>query len=304
MLPAREAPPFDYPAVRARIDGTDPVLADTLGVPLRQLRAWASGSEAVPARYARELAWWAGSADRERALEAHGLRPCPDLGPLERTMLDAIDVTTHELTAFDRALKAVEKHTLECPRCSARARFLKENFPELGPFPESGVVSSMWGPLSAPLERVLTWRRGLVGVPRAAATGALLGSLLPMAITVGALIRVVTFRPDAWSSLVESLILVPVFVSLGASWGAALHLFRRTLRRLGFFGRLLTGFASAQVLMLSLSAVSQIPRVGLFEEGPFSFEAAAWIGLPLGLVLAIGFSTKEARDWWEQGDAG
>ncbi|MEJ7809465.1 MAG: hypothetical protein WKG32_03525 [Gemmatimonadaceae bacterium] len=195
-------------AARERLGLTVDEMAAELALTPHAYRACETGSVTLPRRYAEVVAYRAGVAEREAALVASGIPECA----WARSFEEELGRGSRE----PAPLRArVETHIAGCETCQARARFVRERFPDPPPIPMPRWVRG--------LDRVGTWVSARPSWVRPAIIGA-------AALAAMALIRVLIALPAAIRNP-EILALALGAVVLAAVAGAAGGLVYAWVRR-------------------------------------------------------------------------
>ena len=139
-------------AARETIGLTPEQLAAELGVAPRTYAAWESGTAAIPARHARDVAYRAAITEREDALNASGLPECEWVAAWHEAPQPR--KTEEQLARFE----ALSAHMKSCPQCIAREQFVTERF---GPLPEPPMPAWMrlTGRLGDAVDKLPAWAR-------------------------------------------------------------------------------------------------------------------------------------------------
>ena len=144
----------DLTRARALLGLSPGELAAEIGLTEHVIRAWEDGSLRVPREYALQIAFRAAIAERQAALASSGLAECPWVS---RWMEGSPAAGPGQRQHFD----ALRRHAAACPACTARARFIEENFP---PMPELPVPAVMRATRAAGkwLDKRPRWLRAVV----------------------------------------------------------------------------------------------------------------------------------------------
>lgn len=224
----------DLARARALLGLSPGELAAEMGLTEPVVRAWEDGSLRIPQQYALQIVWRAAVAERQAALASSGLAECtwvarwmdvtPPRGPTQRAHLDAL-----------------RRHAAMCPQCTARARFIEQNFPPMPDLPVPTPVRAFRAAGKA-LERFPRW-------VRAAAVGA-------AALGVVTVLRVAgTVVAGEGPSFVGALGLIAASIVGGAYLGAVAGLtyaiVRDPLRRIGRLGDYIAGVLCVWAYLLA-----------------------------------------------------
>ncbi len=242
-------------------------LAAEIGLTEPVVRAWEEGSLRIPRQYAIQIVWRAAVAERQAALASSGLPEC-------EWVARWMDVTPPAGTGQRGHIDALRRHATMCPQCTARARFIEQNFPPMPELPTPTFVRAMRSATKA-LERFPRWLR--LAVVASLAAGAF------SALQVAGLVA--SGEPP---SLGKALLLIGgmmVFGAyIGATAGITFLIVRDPLRRLGRVGDALTGVLCAWVCLLAALAPAQF-----FTDQPAfaTPENAAAVALVTGMIGGV-----------------
>ena len=210
-------------------------LAAEIGMTEPVVRAWEDGSLRIPQQYAIQIVWRAAVAERQAALASSGL---PECGWVTRWM-DAAPPQggTAQRAHFD----SLRRHAAVCPHCTARARFVEQNFPPMPDLPVPPTVRVLRA-AGAALKRLPQWVRAAV-----------VGSVAVGALTI---VRVAGMAvggegPSPLNALV--LIAGSFFVGayLGAVAGITYGIVRDPLRKIGRIGDHIAGILCVWAYLLA-----------------------------------------------------
>src|SRR5687767_9091358 len=160
-LMARVAPHMtaeDLSRARALLGLSPGELAAEIGLTEPVVRAWENGSLRIPQQYAIQIVWRAAVAERQAALASSGLPECTWVNRWMEAAPPGGGATQRE------HLDSLRRHAAVCPHCTARARFVEQNFP---PMPDLPVP-----PALRALRAAGTMLRRFPGWLRAAVVGA------------------------------------------------------------------------------------------------------------------------------------
>lgn len=259
----------DLTRARAMLGLSPGELAAEIGMTEPVVRAWEDGSLRIPQQYAIQIVWRAAVAERQAALASSGLPECtwvtrwmdsapPQGGAAQREHLDAL-----------------RRHAAVCPNCTARARFVEQNFPPMPDLPVPPVVRALRS-AGTLLKRLPQWLRA-----------AAVGSVAVGALTI---VRVAGMAVGgAGPSPVDALLLIAgSFVAgayLGAVAGITYAIVRDPLRKLGRAGDYLAGILCVWAYLLA----SVIPMELLTDRPAFATPddatALALGGAVIGAII-------------------
>jgi hypothetical protein len=209
-------------------------LAAEIGLTEPVVRAWEDGSLRIPQQYAIQIVWRAAVAERQAALASSGL---PECAWVARWM----DVVPPKGVAQRGHLDALRRHAAVCPQCTARARFIEQNFP---PMPEL--------PVPAPVRLMRAAGKVLKRLPqwlRSTAVGA-------VALGIFGILRVAGMAVGGEApSALDSLLFIGGSIIggayLGAVAGITYVIVRDPLRKIGRAGDYIAGILCAWVYILA-----------------------------------------------------
>jgi hypothetical protein len=258
----------DLTRARALLGLSPGELAAEMGLTEPVVRAWEDGSLRIPQEYAIQIVWRAAVAERQAALVSSGLPECtwvarwmdlaPPHGPAQREHLDAL-----------------RRHAAVCPQCTARARFIEQNFP---PMPDL--------PVPTPL-RVLRvagkWLKRLPQWLRAAVVGAVAVGIFTILRVAG--MAVAGEGPSPLSALLLVAGSIVGGAYLGAVAGITYAIVRDPLRKIGRAGDYVAGILCVWAYLLA----SVIPMQLLTERPAFATPedaaAIAFGGAVVGVII-------------------
>jgi hypothetical protein len=260
----------DLTRARAVLGLSPAELAAEIGLTEPVVRAWEDGSLRIPQQYAIQIVWRAAIAERQSALASSGLPECAWVG---RWM----DAAPPSGSAAQREhLDALRRHAGMCPQCTARARFVEQNFPPMPDLPVPAAVRALRA-AGAALKRLPQWLRAAV-----------VGGVAVFTLTV---VRVAGMAiAGEGPSPLEALLLITgsIFVGayLGAVAGITYAIVRDPLRRIGRLGDYLAGilcvwaYVLASVIPMELFAGR--PAFATQEEAAALALGGAFIGAIIG----------------------
>jgi hypothetical protein len=258
----------DLARARALLGLSPGELAAEMGLTEPVVRAWEDGSLRIPQQYALQIVWRAAVAERQAALASSGLAECtwvarwmdvtPPRGPTQREHLDAL-----------------RRHAATCPQCTARARFIEQNFPPMPDLPVPGPVRALRAAGKA-LERFPKW-------VRAAAIGAVTVGVLTILRVTGTVIA------GEGPSFLGALGLIAASIVGGAYLGAVAGLtyaiVRDPLRKLGRAGDYVAGVLCVWVNLLALFIPMQLVTGRPAFPTPDHATAVAVAGAVFGAIV-------------------
>lgn len=251
----------DLSRARALLGLSPGELAAEIGLTEPVVRAWENGSLRIPRQYAIQIVWRAAVAERQAALASSGLPECT-------WVIRWMDAAPPRGGAAQREhLDALRRHAALCPHCTARARFVEQNFPPMPDLPVPPTVRAL-RMASMALKRLPVWLRAAV-----------VGGVVVGAITI---LRVagMTVGGEGPSPL-DAVLLIARSIAEGAFFGAVAGItytiVRDPLRRIGRAGDYIAGILCVWAYVLA----SVIP-VQLFTGRP-AFDTPDQAG-----ALALG----------------
>lgn len=243
-------------------------LAAEMGLTEPVVRAWEDGSLRIPQQYAIQIVWRAAVAERQAALASSGLPECVWVG---RWM----DASPPRGVAQREHLGALRRHAAECPQCTARARFIEQNFP---PMPDL--------PVPAPVRALRVAGKSLKRLPqwlRAAVVGA-------VAVGVFTILRVagMAVAGDGPSPL-DALVLIAGSIVggayLGAVAGITYGIVREPLRKIGRAGDYVAGMLCVWAYLLASVIPLQLLTGRPAFATPDEAAAVAFGGAVIGAII-------------------
>jgi hypothetical protein len=246
-----------------------------------QVRAWEGIRSPIPRSLARRLDWVLALAEREAAIRAAGIPPCPVVQELTSTPMPKR--TPETLSALAAKLHT---HAATCPVCQQR-QAVWDAQPPLPPPPLP--------PFMALLASIHAHAEGLPSYLRPAIWGALGFGALTLfraAILLGA---------TRGAGLPQAAMAVGLGVAIGAyggaAWGLAYHFARPAFTRYGRTGDYLTGVAVAAAIGVAVSAPLAAFKVDPLFRKPVWWVILAIAALVIGLVLGHRvFRTRTTPD--------
>jgi hypothetical protein len=257
----------DLTRARALLGLSPGELAAEMGLTEPVVRAWEDGSLRIPQQYAIQIVWRAAVAERQAALASSGLPECTWVA---RWM----DVAPPRGSGQREHLEALRRHAAACPQCTARARFIEQNFP---PMPEL--------PIPTPVRVLRAAGKSLKRLPpwlRAAIVGA-------VAIGVFTILRVAGMAIGGEGpSPLDALLLIGGSIIggayLGAVAGITYAIVRDPLRKIGRAGDYVAGILCVWAYLLA----SVIPMQLLTGRPAFATpDEAAAVALGSAVVGVI-----------------
>lgn len=258
----------DLARARALLGLSPGELAAEMGLTEPVVRAWEDGSLRIPQQYALQIVWRAAVAERQAALASSGLPECtwvarwmdvaPARGPAQREHLDAL-----------------RRHAATCPQCTARARFIEQNFPPMPDLPVPVPVRVMRIAGKA-LKRLPQWLR-------AAAVGA-------VAVGIFTILRVagMAIAGEAPSALATLRLILGSIVGgayLGAVAGITYAIVRDPLRRIGRAGDYVAGILCVWAYLLASVIPMQLFTGRPAFATPEDAAAVAFGGAVVGIII-------------------
>jgi hypothetical protein len=231
----------DLTRARAVLGLSPAELAAEIGQTEPVVRAWEDGSLRIPRQYAIQIVWRAAVAERQAALASSGLPECTWVARWME-MTPAAGLTQREQVA------ALRRHAATCPQCTARARFIEQNFP---PMPDL--------PVPAPLRVLRAVGKALQRLPRwlrATVVGAIAFALFTFFQLAGMTMGGEGPLPLDALRLVALSILEGGY--LGAVAGITYAIVRDPLRKLGRAGDYVAGILCVWAFLLASLIPSQL----------------------------------------------
>ena len=269
MTRATEMTAADLARARALLGLSPGELAAEIGMTEPVVRAWEDGSLRIPQQYAIQIVWRAAVAERQAALASSGLPECTWVA---RWM----DATPPQGNAAQRAhFDALRRHAAVCPHCTARARFVEQNFPPMPDLPVPPTLRALRAAGTA-LRRLPQWLRATV-----------VGSVGIGALTI---VRIAGMAVGGEGPApVDALLLIGgsfiVGAYLGAVAGITYAIVRDPLRRIGRLGDYIAGIMCVWAYLLA----SVIPMELLTDrrafETPDDAAAVAFGGAVVGAII-------------------
>jgi hypothetical protein len=260
----------DLTRARAVLGLSPGELAAEIGLTEPVVRAWEDGSLRIPQQYAIQIVWRAAVAERQAALASSGL---PECTWVTRWMDSA---PPPGAGAQREHLDALRRHAAVCPHCTARARFVEQNFPPMPDLPIPPAVRALRTAGTA-LKRLPVWLRATV-----------VGAIALGAFTV---IRVAGLAvAGEGPSPLNALGLIIGAVILGAYQGAVAGItyaiVRDPLRRIGRLGDYLAGvlcvWAYLFASVLPLQLLPERPEFAHPDRAPALALGGAIVGVIIG----------------------
>ena len=231
----------DLTRARAVLGLSPAELAAEIGLTEPVVRAWEDGSLRIPRQYAIQIVWRAAVAERQAALASSGL---PECAWVARWM----DMTPSAGLTQREQVAALRRHAAACPQCTARARFIEQNFP---PMPDL--------PVPTPLRALRTAGKALQRLPRwlrATVVGAIAFALFTLFQVAG-----MTMGGEGPSPLDALRLVTFSFLEgayLGAVAGVTYVIVRDPLRKLGRAGDYIAGILCVWVFLLASLIPAQL----------------------------------------------
>lgn len=245
-------------------------LAAEIGLTEPVVRAWEDGSLRIPQQYAIQIVWRAAVAERQAALASSGL---PECGWVTRWMDSA---PPPGAGAQREHLDSLRRHAAVCPHCTARARFVEQNFPPMPDLPIPPAVRAMRTAGKA-LKRLSTWVRATV-------VGAVAVGVLTVVRIAG--MAVAGEGPSAVDALGVIVGLTLFGAYLGAVAGITYAIVRDPLRRIGRAGDYIAGvlcvWAYLLASVLPFQFVAERPEFASPDQAPALALGGAIVGVIVG----------------------
>jgi hypothetical protein len=224
----------DLTRARALLGVSPGELAAEMGLTEPVVRAWEDGSLRIPRQYAIQIAWRAAVAERQAALAASGLPECTWVA---RWMDVAPPRGVGQREHFD----ALRRHAAVCPQCTARARFIEQNFPPMPDLPVPTPVRALRA-AGKVLKRLPPWLRTTV-------VGAVVVGVFTILRVAG-----MTVAGEA-PSLLDALTLIGGLIIAGAYLGAVAGItyaiVRDPLQKIGRAGDYVAGILCVWAFLLA-----------------------------------------------------
>lgn len=257
----------DLTRARALLGLSPGELAAEIGLTEHVVRAWEDGSLRIPRQYALQIAFRAAIAERQAALAASGLPECSWVA----RWMNGAPQGPGEREHF----AALRRHAATCPDCTARARFIEQNFPPMPELPVPAVlkatrIAGTW------LEKRPPWLR-------AAAVGA--GALGVFTVLRLAGLAISGEAP----SVLEGFLLVVGGILGGAYLGGVARvtyaIVRDPLRRMGRAGDYAAGVLCVWVVLLAAFLPMQLLTGRPAFATPNDAAAVAFGGAIVGVII-------------------
>lgn len=259
----------DLARARALLGLSPGELAAEMGLTEPVVRAWEDGSLRIPREYAIQIVWRAAVAERQAALASSGLPECTWVA---RWM----DVAPPRGPAQREHLETLRRHAAACPQCTARARFIEENFP---PMPDL--------PVPTPLRVLRAAGKALKRLPqwlRAAAVGAVAVGIFTILRVAGMAIAGEAPSPVEALLLIIGSILGGAY--LGAAAGITYAIVRDPLRKIGRAGDYVAGILCVWAYLLASVIPMQLltgrPAFATPEDAAAVAFGSAVVGTVIG----------------------
>lgn len=266
---ATEMTAADLARARAMLGLSPGELAAEIGMTEPVVRAWEDGSLRIPHQYAIQIVWRAAVAERQAALASSGLPECawvtrwmdaapPQGGPAQRAHFEAL-----------------RRHAAVCPHCTARARFVEQNFPPMPDLPVPPAVRAL-RTIGTALKRLPQWLRATV-------VGSVAVGVLTIVRMAG--MAVAGEGPSPLDALV--LIVGSFFVGayLGAVAGITYGIVRDPLRKLGRIGDHIAGILCVWTYLLASVIPMELLTGRPAFETPDDAAALALGGAVVGAII-------------------
>ncbi|HJU67771.1 MAG TPA: hypothetical protein VJ650_05930 [Gemmatimonadaceae bacterium] len=260
----------DLARARAVLGLSPGELAAEIGLTEPVVRAWEDGSLRIPHQYAIQIVWRAAVAERQAALASSGLPECTWVS----RWMDA--APPPGAGAQRDHLDALRRHAAVCPHCTARARFVEQNFPPMPDLPIPPALRAL-RTVGTTLKRLPVWLR-------ATAVGAVaVGSLTVLRV---AGLAVAGQGPSA----LDAIGLIGKWIAIGAYQGAAVgitySIVRDPLRKIGRLGDYIAGilcvWAYLLVSVLPLQRLPELPEFARPDQAPALALGGAVVGAIIG----------------------
>jgi hypothetical protein len=259
----------DLTRARALLGMSPGELAAEIGLTEPVVRAWEQGSLRIPQEYAIQIVWRAAVAERQAALASSGL---PECTWVTRWM----DAAPPRGTAAQRAhLDALRRHAAVCPHCTARARFVEQNFPPMPDPPVPGSVRAVRA-AGVMLQRLPRWIR-------AAVIGALAVGVLTVMRVAG--MAVGGEGPSPLNALLLIVGSIVVGGYLGAVAGITYAIVRDPLRKLGRAGDYIAAILCVWAYLLASAIPMQLLTGRPAFATPDEAAGVALVGAIIGSII-------------------
>jgi hypothetical protein len=258
----------DLARARALLGLSHGELAAEMGLTEPVVRAWEDGSLRIPKEYAIQIVWRAAVAERQAALASSGLPECTWVA---RWM----DIAPPRGAAQREHLDALRKHAATCPQCTARARFIEENFP---PMPDL--------PVPTPLRLLRAAGKALKRLPqwlRATVVGAVAVGIFTILRIAGMAIAGEAPAPLEALLLIAGSILGGAY--LGAVAGITYAIVRDPLRKIGRAGDYVAGILCVWAYLLASVIPMQLLTGRPAFPTPQDAAAVAFGGAVVGIII-------------------
>lgn len=277
-VPFEPVTPAEIRALRDELEETQEELAATLGVTVREVRAWEAGTLPVPRHEAQWIRHFLGINARSRAAVEADIRGCAWLDNWRERFTGAFraaDIT--------RLVAQAERHMENCPQC-LQMKAWEETQPPIPPAP----VPKGWAGV---LVAFFDWVQSLPAWLRPAAYGvALFGG-----VTLLRVVLILLLDPSI-AAAGEALKAVLVGSTLGAIGGLTWAAVREPLRPLGrarpFVGGAMLGVVGALAMGVFFTLTGD-PEMSLTTPG-------GWVMLPIAALVSgpvLGFTIlREDKD--------
>jgi hypothetical protein len=258
----------DLTRARALLGLSPAELAAEIGLTEPVVRAWEDGSLRIPREYAIQIVWRAAVAERQAALASSGL---PECAWVARWMEET---SPAGLTHSDR-LAALRRHAATCPACTARARFIEQNFPPMPDLPVPAPLRAL-RVVGKALQRFPTWLRATV----VGAVTLTTFTLLEIAgITIGG------DAPSAADALRRIAFSFLRGAYLGVVAGISYAIVRDPLRKLGRAGDYVAGILCVWAVLLASLIPTQLQTGRPAFASPDQAAAVAVVSALLGTII-------------------
>lgn len=259
----------DLARARALLGMSPGELAAEIGLTEPVVRAWEDGSLRIPRQYAMQIVWRAAVAERQAALASSGLPECTWVA----RWMDAAPATGGVVQR--QHLDALRRHAAVCPHCTARARFVEQNFPPMPdpPVPPGVRVLRAAGNL---LQRLPRWLR-------ASAVGAVALGVITVMRVAGMAIGGEGPAPLDALFLIASSILGGAY--LGAVAGITYAIVRDPLRKIGRAGDYIAGILCVWTYLLASVIPMELLTGNPAFATPDDATALAFGGAVIGAII-------------------
>jgi hypothetical protein len=272
---------FDMTPASARMTATDLTrarallglspgeLAAEIGLTEPVVRAWEDGSLRIPQQYAIQIVWRAAVAERQAALASSGLPECAWV----TTWMDA--APPRGGAAQREHLDALRRHAAVCPHCTARARFVEQNFPPMPDLPVPPAVRA--------LRAAGTMLKRFPGWLRAAVVGAVAVGALTIVRVAGMAIGGEGPSPLNALFLIARSIVTGAY--LGAVAGITYAIVRDPLRKIGRAGDYVAGILCVWAYLLASVILMELLTGRPAFATPDEAAALAFGGAVIGALI-------------------